>query len=259
MYYYEPDEKRGRRAGAIAAAVYVAAWIALMLFASMSIERPDTEQGILVNFGSVDDAGGKLDMALSDRSQRISAPKPQDVQPEEPMLTSEEEDAPEVVQSPKPRKPQKEEVVEQRKPNPKADFRNASKGLTQGSQSKSEGQTEGEGNQGVEHGSFDGAHTEGGGIGSGGSSFDLSGRMLVSPLLEPPYNADEEGKVIVNIMVDAAGKVTSATMKAVGTTIADRELVDAALKAARQTRFSAAEGQDVQRGTITYVFRRTTK
>ena len=77
MYYYEPDEKRGRRAGAIAAAVYVAAWIALMLFASMSIERPDTEQGILVNFGSVDDAGGKLDMALSDRSERVSAPNPE--------------------------------------------------------------------------------------------------------------------------------------------------------------------------------------
>ncbi|UKI39711.1 MAG: hypothetical protein L6V35_02460 [Alistipes putredinis] len=125
MYYYEPDEKRGRRAGAIAAAVYVAAWIALMLFASMSIERPDTEQGILVNFGSVDDAGGKLDMALSDRSERVSAPKPQDVQPEEPMLTSEEEDAPEVVQSPKPRKPQKEVVEEQPKPreaNPKGSF-----------------------------------------------------------------------------------------------------------------------------------------
>lgn len=250
MYYYEPDEKRGRRAGAIAAAVYVAAWIALMLFASMSIERPDTEQGILVNFGSVDDAGGKLDMALSDRSQRVSAPKPQDVQPEEPMLTSEEEDAPEVVQSPKPRKPQKEVVEEQ--PNPRALF----PGRTQGSQSKSEGQTEGEGNQGVEHGSLDGAHTEGGGIGSGGSSFDLSGRMLVGSLPKPLYNADEEGKVIVNIMVDAAGNVTSAT-KAVGTSIADMELVGAALKAARQARFSAAEGQDVQRGTITYVFRRT--
>lgn len=255
MYYYEPDEKRGRRAGAIAAAVYVAAWIALMLFASMSIERPDTEQGILVNFGSVDDAGGKLDMALSDRSQRVSAPKPQDVQPEEPMLTSEEEDAPEVVQSPKPRKPQKEVVEEQPKPreaNPRASF----PVRTHGSQSKSEGQTEGEGNQGVEHGSFDGAHTEGGGIGSGGSSFDLSGRMLVDSLPKPLYNADEEGKVIVNIMVDAAGNVTSAT-KAVGTSIADMELVGAALKAARQARFSAAEGQDVQRGTITYVFRRT--
>ncbi|UKI40173.1 MAG: energy transducer TonB [Alistipes putredinis] len=57
-------------------------------------------------------------------------------------------------------------------------------------------------------------------------------------------------------MVDAAGNVTSAT-KAVGTSIADMELVGAALKAARQARFSAAEGQDVQRGTITYVFRRT--
>lgn len=255
MYYYEPDEKRGRRAGAIAAAVYVAAWIALMLFASMSIERPDTEQGILVNFGSVDDAGGKLDMALSDRSERVSAPKPQDVQPEEPMLTSEEEDAPEVVQSPKPRKPQKEVVEEQPKPreaNPKALF----PGLTQGSQSKSEGQTEGEGNQGVEHGSLDGAHTEGGGMGSGGVSFDLAGRQAIGQLLKPLYNSDEEGKVVVSIMVDAKGNVTAAT-RAVGTSIADMELVGAALKAARQARFSAAEGQDVQRGTITYVFRRT--
>ena len=255
MYYYEPDEKRSKRAGVVAAAVYVAAWIVLMLFASMSIELPDTEQGILVNFGSVENAGGKLDMALSDRSEKVSAPKPQNVQPEEPVLTSEDEDAPEVVQSPKPKKQQKEVVEPQPKPrevNRKALF----PGRTQGSQSKGEGQTEGEGNQGVEHGSLDGAHAEGGGVGSGGSSFDLSGRTLIGSLPKPVYSSDEEGKVVVNIMVDARGNVTSAT-KAVGTNIANMELVGAALAAARQARFSIAEGQDVQRGTITYVFRRT--
>ncbi len=255
MYYFEPDEKSSKRAGAIAAAAYVVVWTVLMLFASMSIDMPDTEQGILVNFGSVENAGGKLDMALSDRAERVSVPKPQNVQPEEPMLTSDDEDAPEVVQSTKPKKPQKEVVEPQPKPrevNRKALF----PGRTQGSQSKSEGATEGEGNQGAEHGSIDGEHTQGGGVGSGGSSFDLSGRTLIGSLPKPLYNADEEGKVVVNIMVDAKGNVTSAT-KAVGTNIADMKLVGAALAAAREARFSVAEGQDVQRGTITYVFRRT--
>lgn len=256
MYYFEPDEKSSKRAGAIAAAAYVVVWIVLMLFASMSIEKPDNEQGILVNFGSVENAGGKLDMALSDRSEKVSVPKPQNVQPEKPVLTSDDEDAPEVVQSPKPKKPQKEVVEPQPKPrevNPKAIF----PGRTQGSQSKSEGATEGEGNQGAEHGSIDGEHTEGGGIGSVGVSFDLSGRSPVGPLPEPSYPGDEYGKVVVNIMVDAKGNVMSAT-KAVGTNIADMKFVEAARTAALKARFSVAEGQDVQRGTITYVFRRNT-
>ncbi len=255
MYYYEPDERSGRRAGVVAAAVYVAAWTVLMLFASMSIDMPDTEQGVLVDFGSVENAGGKHDLALSERSERVAAPEPQNVKPEEPVLTSNDEDAPEIVQSEKKPKPQKK--VEEQQPtkvrevNRKAIF----PGRTQGSQSKSEGDSEGEGNQGAEHGSIDGQKTQGGGTGSDGSSWELGNRSIIGSLPKPAYNSDEEGKVIVNITVDAKGNVIDA-VKGKGTSIASPQLVEAALSAARKARFSTAD-TDVQTGIITYVFRRT--
>lgn len=254
MYYYEQDEKRSKRCGAIAAAAYVVLWILLMLLVSISIDAPLSEQGILVNFGDVENAGGQLDMALNERSEKVAAPKPQNIAPQEPLLTSDDDSAPEVMQSTEKTQPKKDVVREEPKPrevNPKALF----PGMTQQSQSKSEGQTQGEGNQGVEHGSLDGKHVDGGGIGTGGSNFELSGRSLIGSLPKPLYNSDEEGKVVVRIVVDSKGNVTSAT-RTVGTNITSAALVDAALKAARSARFSASDGQDVQEGTITYVFKR---
>jgi TonB family protein len=69
---------------------------------------------------------------------------------------------------------------------------------------------------------------------------------------KPSSNFAQSGVVVVNIMVDAAGNVTNATVGD-GTTISDRATQQLALQAARQAKFT--EGDTPQIGKITYTFK----
>ena len=87
---------------------------------------------------------------------------------------------------------------------------------------------------------------------SGGNSWSLSGRSLNGSLVQPKYDNDVEGKVTVNIRVDASGVVIGATIGS-PTTISDQATRNAALAAANGTRFTGGSG--AASGTITYNFR----
>ena len=72
----------------------------------------------------------------------------------------------------------------------------------------------------------------------------------------PAYESnDAQGIVIIEITVDAQGRVQNTAFHPQGSTTQDARLLDAALQAARQARFSPSEANAVQTGTITYVFR----
>ena len=86
---------------------------------------------------------------------------------------------------------------------------------------------------------------------SGGNSWSLNGRSLNGRLVSPNYDRDVEGKVTVNIRVDANGNVTNASIGS-PTTISDQTTRNAAVSAAKSTRFSAGNG--VATGSITYNF-----
>ncbi|MGM9818321.1 MAG: TonB family protein [Paludibacteraceae bacterium] len=86
---------------------------------------------------------------------------------------------------------------------------------------------------------------------SNGNSWSLNGRDLRGELYKPSYDKDEAGKVVVSIRVNENGDVI-ATSIASGTTISDSNLREAAMKAARNTKFSS--GTNVAIGTITYIF-----
>lgn len=87
---------------------------------------------------------------------------------------------------------------------------------------------------------------------SGGHGWSLSGRSLVGSLATPSYPSNVEGRVTVNIRVDASGKVSSATVGS-NTNISDSQTRNAALNAARNTHFSSGSGVSV--GSITYNFK----
>lgn len=98
--------------------------------------------------------------------------------------------------------------------------------------------------------------TKGNPVGKGkgvtnGNQWTLYGRD-VKRLPKPSSNFAQAGIVVVNIMVDAAGNVTNATV-ADGTTISDRGTQQLALQAARQAKFT--EGDTPQIGKITYTFK----
>lgn len=89
------------------------------------------------------------------------------------------------------------------------------------------------------------------------SSYALAGRKIVSnggALVAPVVRRAVEGTVRVRIVVDDTGQVLRATIGS-GTDIADPAIRQAALEAARKTRFNAVAGSEDQEGTITYHFK----
>ena len=84
-----------------------------------------------------------------------------------------------------------------------------------------------------------------------GNSWTLAGRSLKGYLPQPSNNFNTEGKVVVQIRVNAAGKVTSATIK--GGDVSDKKTQQLALDAAYKAKFT--EGDHDQIGTITYIFK----
>ncbi len=95
-----------------------------------------------------------------------------------------------------------------------------------------------------------------GGPGGGGTSkygVSLSGRKLVTPP-KLPNDTKVEGKVVVEITVDAEGNVIEANPNGRGTTTNDFTLKQKAMKAAMATKFNVDGKFEEQHGTITFIF-----
>lgn len=86
----------------------------------------------------------------------------------------------------------------------------------------------------------------------GGNSWSLSGRGIKGTLPQPSNNFNQEGKVVVQVRVNAAGDVIAASIVD-GTTVTDKKTRQMALDAAKKAKFT--EGNDEQIGTITYIFK----
>jgi len=83
----------------------------------------------------------------------------------------------------------------------------------------------------------------------------LEGRSIVGKLPLPEYTQNLAGRVVVRILVDTYGNVTSATPGIEGTTVQNKVLWEAAKKAALQARFNiSGSAPAVQEGKITNIF-----
>ena len=105
-------------------------------------------------------------------------------------------------------------------------------------------------------GSPTGNAAEGKSTGVGGyGTFDLNGRSLGSGgLPRPIYNVQDEGRVVVTIIVNPAGEVISTSINKRTNTV-NAALRKAAEDAARKARFNSVDGVNNQTGTITYYFK----
>ncbi len=110
----------------------------------------------------------------------------------------------------------------------------------------------GEGIQGSPTGNSNAGKTSGiGGLGT----FDLNGRSLgPGGLPMPVYNVQDEGRVVVTIVVDPSGRVISTSINKRTNTV-NPSLRKAALDAAAKARFNSISGVNNQSGTITYYFK----
>jgi len=89
---------------------------------------------------------------------------------------------------------------------------------------------------------------------SGGNSWSLDGRSLKGALPQPENTFTQEGKVVINIIVDKEGNVVSASIGS-GTTISDEHTRQLAKKAALKAKFNLVDKPDKAMGTITYNFK----
>lgn len=93
----------------------------------------------------------------------------------------------------------------------------------------------------------------GGGPGNGGVGFSLSGRNMVKPP-SLPKNITEEGRVVVEIVVDKNGNVIKAEANGRGTNTNSSNLKTIARQAAFATKFNVSGVEGEQKGTLTMVF-----
>ncbi|MBU8892496.1 MAG: TonB family protein [Bacteroidales bacterium] len=239
---------------------------------STPLPLPD-EEGILINFGDSDEGFGQTEPQYSESVQQESVEESQESVPEtttsptdDGSITQDYEEAPTVNEQgnkekeesetetkPEPEKEEKTEVIEERKVNEQALFPGRDRN---NNTSSSEGETQGQDNQGSTTGSVDSQnHVGGNSKGTSGTSFSLAGRNPES-LPKPEYNYQIEGKVVVEITVDKYGNVTDAVPGVKGSTTLDANLLSAAKKAALKAKFDKKpDAPAYQKGTITYFFR----
>lgn len=116
----------------------------------------------------------------------------------------------------------------------------------------SEGNTFGSGDRGVPHGTPGATNYTGSpGNGTGGISYNLSGRSMIAfPPKEAQFRAG--GRVVVRVTVARSGSITNSQIKS----STNSELNSIALRKVQQVRFNASESApEEQFGDITFVFK----
>lgn len=196
------------------------------------------DEGVMISFGEAIDGGG----AVETPSQSVVKSSPPKAEIKEDLLTQQDKSVaiPETKQKPDTRPSQTNDRLkkEQQASQLAEDLIGGSFGTSAGTGS---GQTTEQETAGNPVGSGT----------SGGNSWSLSGRNLLGTMPTPAYNQNIEGYLTVEIRVDTGGNVISATIKR--GTISDQSLRNAALNAAKRTRFSSGNG--IVTGTITYNFK----
>lgn len=261
----------------------------LIVFAFTPPKPPEFEEGIMVNFGTDETGLGEIEPSPPPAKEETVPPPPSSslkVQKDEPMLTQNNEEAPEVkkvdpeaekrrlekleadrkireqVEAERKRKEQEElerkrvEAEQKRQAEIMNRTRDALAGSkNSGTSSTGEGVAGGAGNQGVPSGSVDSkVRGEGSGLGTEGVSYNLAGRGFQS-LPAPRYDYQGEGIVVVDVSVDRSGKVTQANPGTKGSTTLDEYLLRVAKEAALRARFDPKPDAPVtQKGTIIYRF-----
>lgn len=231
---------------AIITAVITALILLLLFVISMTAERNEMDEGVMISFGMVDDGFGNPPVQ--------SVPEvPQPARNSQDLLTQEDpsvvidekhDEKPKVQEKPQP---SQEEIraEEERRQREEAQKKQSQASNLAGNAFRKIGNGKGDGTGDGEKGNPAGRGSE------GGSSWSLAGRSLKGRLAQPSYRGNEQGRIVVQIRVDQNGNVVDASI-ATGTTITSEEMRHAALTAARKNVFSTGNSPAI--GTITYNF-----
>ena len=253
------DEKKSKRKGIIGTILVHTLLMVAFLFMGLKYQDPPpAEEGISINFGFSEQGVGEVDPESTEELTEIVEEEiiEQQIESTEEIVTQSLLETPVVEKTEKKKKvikkeETKEEVIEEKKPevNKKALYPGSKK-----TQTSSEGNKKGDGNQGSIDGDPDSEVYEGGGIGKNGTAYQLGGRK-VEYKEKPIYNLQVEGKVVVIITVDRLGNVINAIPGAKGSTTLNKKLLQRAKTAALKTKFDPKKSAPSnQQGKIIYHF-----
>lgn len=274
--------KRSKIIGLIGTVVLHVAVLVFLFLYVLVLPAKQEEGGVPVMLGDNDMGQGDADpytLTEVDLLPQPEASEPEAFLPdggeEQPLITQTDEPSLQVKkEEPRQEQKQKETVAvkeekpaEHPKPKEKTEAEKraeAERAAAQAASSKiagafgkgakmgSTGKSEGEGNQGSPTGN--GSEGKASGVGASGV-FDLNGRSLgPGGLPLPVYNVQDEGRVVVTIVVDPSGRVISTQINKRTNTV-NPALRRAAEEAARRARFNQVDGVNNQSGTITYYFK----
>lgn len=246
----------------------------ILLFCGMTVHKDEMDEGVMISLGYADEGLGESmpsptpapevspEPTPSPAAPKVSSPSEKDLMTQEdPSVVLEAEKKRKEAAEEAKRKAEEERIAREKaeqeriarekaaeeariKAEQEAKKNQASSlaGSAFQNMGKGQGQTKGETQQGNPAGQGS----------QGGHSWSLNGRDLLGKLAQPSYQGNEEGRIVVEIRVDASGTVVSASI-AKGTTITNETLRNAAITAAKKNKFSTGGGVAI--GTITYNFR----
>lgn len=277
------SNKNDKRIGISATILVHIAIIAALFLICLRTPLPlPGEEGVEIQLGNSAEGTFSTSAAKATPSPQPTTPTQPEETTEEEIVTTSDEEAPEiipveeeivepeeitpVVQEETPNNtPQNTEPVVEPEPDPEPVVNQAA--LYGGNQNSGgsdstngKGITYQPGNQGSETGSSTSTSFEGSGAGGDGISFLLGGRGKVD-LPIPKYTSGDQGRVVVEILVNRAGNVVRATAgkripnSEIGTTTTDQQLWEIAVEAAKKSRFTPKQdAAEKQKGFIIYNF-----
>ena len=249
--------------GAVATLAVHAVAVVLLLLLVMRTPQLEAESGIPVMLGNTELAQGhtesyqftEVSSVKSDVPNIENAPQTQPKpQVEEPLITQPDEPT---VEMPTPEEIEAQKRAEaERLAAERAAQQMASafgKGFEMGSKGTAE-EAAAEGTQGTQEGVAGADKAVGVDVHT--PHADLAGRWHIGgDLPRPSTSAQEEGRIVVNIVVNPAGKVIGTSINLHRSNNASNlELCRAAEEAAKRTHFNSIDGVRDAHGTITYYF-----
>ncbi len=244
----------------------------LLFYVGLTYLDPPPEDGIAVNFGTMDTGSGNIQPTEAIKSAPTETTPPPTPQPKteikEEVVTQDSEEAP-VIKKEEKKVEQKETPVEEKpketpkKPDPKPDksttdalssLINAPK--SDGTAQGSEGNDNTSGDKGDPSGDPNAKSYYGTGKGlDGDGNYLLGGRKALNKE-KFQQDCNEAGTVVVSIEVDRSGKVIKAMPGVRGTTNNSSCLLEPAKRAALATRFNADSNAPAKQiGKIIYRFK----
>lgn len=249
--------------------LFMALLFLLLWFVYLSAPVPEQEEGIEVAFGEVEDAGGYM----PEQSEALPLPSPQETAPVQPSTPAKDnfvtqEDPSLVLQRQKEkeereRKAREEQARLEAERKAKETAEAERKAKEEAERKKAEdlingmGFGQGQGNSGTGNSGSGGGSNDNAAKGASGGGRDsrisgLGGRNTRDGKIpNPTCEYQHYGVVVVKIRIDKEGNVISA-VNAAGTNTSDQQMIQCAINAIKNTKWTAGEG--ISEGTITYTF-----